>query len=328
MRKIAFEEHVGLGEFSDVSREQAQRLAFPNLSDPTRQANFLGPLMDAEPEVHRIPTMDKCGLDVQVLSAGGGVVQNDLDTARAIRMAKYANEKVYKMTQKYPDRFKAVAVLPMQDPAASVDELQRCVEEFGFIGVMQHGPTNYHYYDEPQFEPVWAALEKYRIPLYIHAASPEADQIRMYEGYSELLGNTWNWNVFAATHALRIIFSGLFDRHPDAMLMLGHMAEGLPYFLGRLDEGYDCRNTKALGRMAHEPSYYIKRNILMTTSGGWSPEAMHCAIEAIGAEHIFFANDYPHFPLETSMAQIDACNLTQEQLDLIYHGNAERLWNI
>lgn len=328
MRKIGFEEHVGMGEFNALLQEQTERLKFPNLTDPARQKNSLGPLMDAEPEVHRLPEMKRYGIDVQVLSASGSVIQHDLDARRAVENAKYANDKLFAMTQKYPESFKAYGILPMQDPAAALDELQRCVEELGFIGVMQHGPTNYTYYDAPQFEPIWAKLEEYGIPLYIHAASPEADQIRMYDGYPELLGNTWNWNVFAATHALRIIFSGLFDRHPGAMLMLGHMAEGLPYFLGRLDEGYDCRNVKAMGRMAHHPSYYIKRNILMTTSGGWSPAAMHCAIEAIGAEHIFFANDYPHYPIEASLDQMDACELTEEQENLIYHGNAERLWGI
>jgi len=328
MRVIGLEEHISFPEVAELQKEIAERLAFPNLTDPTRQATVLGPLERAGPEVDRIPTMDKYGMDVQVLSISGSAVQNDLDTARAVANAKLGNDKVYALTKQYPDRFRGLGILAMQDPAAAVDELQRCVEELGFIGVMLHGPTNFHYYDEPQFEPVWALLEQYHVPMYIHAASPEADQIRMYEGYSELLGNTWNWNVFAATHALRIIFSGLFDRHPDAMLMLGHMAEGLPYFLGRLDEGYDCRNTKALGRMAHPPSYYIRRNILMTTSGGWSPAAMHCAIEAIGAEHIFFATDYPNYPVETSFRQMEDCNLTQEQLDLIYHGNAERLFGI
>lgn len=328
MRKIAFEEHVGMPEFGAVAQEESARLMFPNLSDPARQNNVLKPLLGAAPGVHRIPLMEKCGLDMQVLSVGGSVIQNDTDTQRAIANSRYANNKLYRITEEYPGKFRMMGTLPMQDPAAALDELERCIHGLKCVGFMLHGPTNFHYYDEPQFDGIWAALARYRLPLYLHPANPPADQIRMYDGFSELLGHTWNWNVYTATHALRIIFSGVFDRHPDATLMLGHMAEGLPYFLGRLDEGYQHRNTAALGRMSREPSYYIKKNLLMTTSGGWGPEAMHCAVDAIGAEHILFACDYPHFPLEDSLRLMEEAQLSPEQYELIYHGNAERMWGI
>ena len=328
MRKIAFEEHVSLKGLEAVNKEIEERLKFPNLSDPKRMANTLGPVMFLEPEEHRLPMMDKYGIDVQVLSCGGGAIQNDIDVKRATENAKKANDLVYELTCRYPDRFKGFGILAMQDPSAAVEELERCITELQFVGIMLHGATNFHYYDEPQFDPVWTVLEKYGLPLYLHVGSPEADQIRMYEGYPEILGNTWNWGAVGGTHALRIMFSGLFDRHPGATLILGHMGESLPYLLGRMDEGYDCRNVKEMGRMAHHPSYYMKNNIMITTSGGWRPEAMHCAIEAIGAERILFANDYPHYPLEDTMRQMEDSKLSTEELDLIYHGNAERLWKI
>jgi 2,3-dihydroxybenzoate decarboxylase len=325
MKRIAVEEHISVKAFESLAAEQSARLKFPNLSDPDRMANTLGPVMFLEPSVHRIPEMDKYGIDIQVLSVGGGAVQNDLDAARAVANARYANDVVYETIRQYPDRFYGFGLLAMQDPAAAVQELERCVKELGFVGIMLHGATNFSYYDEPQYYPIWAKLEELGVPLYLHVGNPEADQIRMYDGYPEILGNTWNWGVVGATHALRIMFGGVFDRYPGAQLILGHMGESLPYLLGRLDEGYDCRGVKKMGRMAHHPSYYMKNNIYITTSGGFQPEAMICAIMGIGVERILFANDYPHYSLTQTMAQMEACPLTDEQFELIYHGNAERL---
>ena len=328
MRKIAVEEHITLREFDQLTVEQAARLNFPSLSDPERMKNTLGPVMYLEPGEHRIPEMDKYGIDIQVLSAGGMAVQNDLDAARATVNARYANDAVFRTIRQYPDRFYGFGLLAMQDPAGAVCELERCVRDLGFVGIMLHGSTNFTYYDEPQYEPVWAKLEELGVPLYLHVGNPEADQIRMYDGYPELLGNTWNWGVVGATHALRIMFGGVFDRHPGAQLILGHMGESLPYLLGRLDEGYDCRNVKKMGRMARHPSYYLKNNVYITTSGGFGPEAMVCAVMGIGAGRVLFANDYPHYPLADTMAQMNACPLSREQFEQIYHGNAERLFKI
>lgn len=328
MKIIAVEEHWQLEEFEKLSDEHEARRKFPSLQNPGKTEDTPQSVYYLPPEKHRFPIMDKYGIDMQVLSIGGRAVQNDPDTARAVHNAHYANDVLYSITQRYPDRFKAFGLLAMQDPMAAAEELERCVKELGFVGIMLFGPTNFSYYDEPKYYPVWAKLEELNVPLYLHAASPEADQVRMYEGYDELLGLTWNWGVFTATHALRIMFGGIFDRFPKAQLILGHMGEGLPYLLGRLDEGYDYRNVKMKERMAHYPSYYIKNNIYITTSGGFQPEAMLCAILAVGAERILFANDYPHCPAEKTIAQLDACTLTDEQRELICHGNAERLLRI
>jgi 2,3-dihydroxybenzoate decarboxylase len=328
MKKIAFEEHVSIMEFEQLVAEQAVRLNFPSIQDPDRMANVLGPVMFLEPSEHRIPEMDKYGIDIQVLSIGGTAVQNDLNTARAVANARFANDFMYRIIKQYPGRFYGFGLLAMQDPAAAVQELERCVKELGFVGILLNGATNFSYYDEPQYYPVWAKLEELGVPLYLHVSNPEADQIRMYEGYPELLANTWNWGVVGGTHALRMMFGGVFDRYPGAQLILGHMGESLPYLLGRLDEGYDCRAVKKMGRMAHHPSYYIKNNIYITTSGGFQPEAMVCAIMALGVERILFANDYPHYPLAKTMSHMASCPLTDEQLELIYHGNAERLLRI
>ena len=328
IRKIAIEEHVGIPELASVGKEISDRLGFPNLSDPDRMKNVLGPVMNLDPAEHRIPLMDKFGVDIQVLSAGGGSIQNDINSQRAVDNAKFCNDFVYDVIKKYPKRFLGFGILAMQDVQQSLKELERCKKELGFVGIMLHGATNFSYYDEVQYYPIWEKLQEYNFPLYLHVGSPEADQIRIYDGYPEILGNTWNWGVVGGTHALRIIFGGIFERFPNAHLILGHMGESLPYVLGRADEGYDCRNVKKIKGLPHEPSYYFKKNVYITTSGKYYPEAMTCAVKAIGPEHILFANDYPHYPLEDSIRHIEECDLSPDQLDLILHKSAEKLFQL
>lgn len=330
MRIIAVEEHLPIKVVDDAAPKIRERLNFPDLFTNERMSGGVNAVLYADPSVHRIPTMDKNGIDMQVLSVGDmyTAIANELDADAATVRAREANDFLHNVTQAYPNRFLGFGVLALQDPQRAVEELERCVRELGFVGIMVHGATNFHYYDEPQFYPVWAKLEELGVPFYLHVNSPEADQIRMYEGHPILLGITWNWGVVAATHALRIVFSGLFDKFPGVQFILGHMGEGIPYALGRMDEGYVCRHSLVKDKMKYPPSYYIKNNFYIVTSGEYRPEAMRCAIEALGADRIMFGNDYPHFPLEKSIAQIEACNLPQEQKELIYHGNAERLLKI
>ncbi len=328
MKKIAIEEHVNMPQFSAIEREINEQLNFPNLFDPERFEKVLAPVINLPPEQHRIPLMDQHDVEIQVLSTGSHAIQLHEDPSTAVKLAREANDILSAIIQAFPDRFLGFATLPMQDPQAAVEELERCVIDLGFVGILLNGPTNFVYYDDLRFDPVWAKLAELDVPLFIHAANPSADQIKIYEGYPELLGNTWDWGYHTATHALRIMFGGVFDRHPNAKLILGHMGEGLPYLLGRLDEGYAGRNVRKKGLMANPPSYYLKKNIYIATSGGYNPETMMCAIDAVGIEHILFANDYPHYPLDQSIEQVEACPLTKQQREIIYYRNAARMFKL
>ena len=112
MRKIALEEHLQIPELDALTAEIEKGLAFPSLQDPARMQNTLLPVYYAAPEEHRIPQMDKFGIDMQVLSVTMGI-QLDLDTERAIRNSRMANDTLYEVTKQYPDRVRAFAALPM-----------------------------------------------------------------------------------------------------------------------------------------------------------------------------------------------------------------------
>ncbi len=330
MRKIAVEEHFENDKFRQFDKEAMEGNGFPATADDQR-ARYLQELFDAPVNEHRIPTMDRLGIDIQIVSTNAQAVQYLRDAGRAVEMAAQINEIAQDFVAQAPQRLKAMAVLPMQDPAAAANELKRCVLEKHFVGGFIHGQTglgDYPYYDDPCYDVLWDQMEALDVPLFIHPRSPEADQVRAFKGCEELLGNTWDWGFVTGTLVLRMVFNGVFERHPKLKVAIGHMGETLPYCLKRLDEGYECRRLWEQGKIKNPPSYYLKRNLYIATSGGYRPETMACAIEALGVDKILFGTDYPHFPTEEAVAQLENCRLNKTELEHICYKNAETLFHL
>lgn len=328
MKKIAIEEHFHNDVFLEYDEKTFAGSTFPNLNNSAREKDVLGPIWQAPVQDHRLPVMDKYDIEMQIISPNTQAVQSTKDPIKALEMAHHINDLAMELVQKAPTRLRAFALLPMQNPQGAVEELRLRVKEQGFVGAFVHGHTNFSYYDEIQYNPVWEALQELDVPLYMHVTNPEPDQIRMYEGYEELLGNTWNWGYVATTHALRIIFGGVFERFPGAKLILGHMGETLPYMLGRLDEGYECRRVWEKGRISSPPSTYMKKNLYVAASGGYNPEAMRCAIDALGMDKVMFATDYPHYATDRAVAQIESSKLSQAEMEAVCDKNAQRIFRI
>jgi 2,3-dihydroxybenzoate decarboxylase len=324
MQKIAVEEHFFTQELGAMQHDWGKKNHFPEMMDPEFGKRSL-PLTGMPFEQHRIPQMDQCDVSIQVLSTNSPGIQGIEDPVTAVEVAKRTNDYAAELISKYPGRFAGFAALPLQDPEAAVKELERCVKELHFKGAMIQGHSNFEYLDAKKFDIFWSALEELDVPVSLHVFNPWPDQIRIYEGLPELLGPTWNWGVEGATHALRIIFSGVFERHPKAKLLLGHLGESLPYLLGRLDEGSLMTGTAKRGRISKPPSYYFENNIYVSTSGQYRPETLLCAIAAIGIDKILFATDYPYFDMEKSVACVEATPLSREQREAIYFKNAHDL---
>jgi 2,3-dihydroxybenzoate decarboxylase len=214
-----------------------------------------------------------------------------LSPQEAIDDARYANDYLASVVAAHPDRFRGFAALPMQDPAAAVDELTRCVGQHGFVGVLVNDHTQGHYLDEDQYEEFWAALAGLGVPLYIHPGAPPPDRWHVLEGRPELYGATWSWAAEVSSHALWIVFGGVFDRHPDATVILGHMGEFLPFQISRLDSRYSTLEPQTV--LKQMPSTYIGTNIRITNSGVFGPAALNGAVLSMGADAIMFSIDYP-----------------------------------
>jgi len=320
MKKISIEEHWGTPEIAKIKDEWVERTGLPwsvNLSEVPFVSQRIGDF-----EKYRLPIMDEAGITMQVLSTGSPGIQGIEEAGRAISLAKRINDLQAEIIQRYPGRFAGFACLPTQDPREAARELERTVTQLGFKGAMVQGHTNFEYLDEEKFWVLWECAEALGVPIYLHINDPCREVRKMYEGHPELMGPIWSWGVEAATHALRIIGAGVFDEFPKAILILGHLGESLPYLLGRLDEGYVMAfKRKRLKRLFSE---YIRGNILITTSGKYRPEALLCAVSAMGVDRVLFAVDYPYVDPRESVGLVEKTPLSDEEKEKIYHLNAER----
>jgi 2,3-dihydroxybenzoate decarboxylase len=144
------------------------------------------------------------------------------------------------------------------------------------------------------------------------------------DGYNGLRRATWEWGFETGSHALRLVFGGLFDRFPRAKVVLGHLGETLPYLLWR----FDSRAKLYSVTLAKPPSAYIKENILVTTSGMCSAEPLNCSISALGHEHVMFAADYPFEVAEEAGEFLDHTPLTDKVRADIAFNNAVKCFGL
>jgi 2,3-dihydroxybenzoate decarboxylase len=211
----------------------------------------------------------------------------------------------------------------VQDPRSAADELERCVRDLGFCGAMINGHTNGRYLDDQAFDPLWERVETLGTVIYLHPADPVA-AFPVLAGHPGLRRATWEWTVETASHALRLVFRGVFDRYPGAQLVLGHLGETLPYLMSRFDS-----RAKLYGvALARKPSDYIRSNIFVTTSGLFAAEPLGCAINALGAERVMFSSDYPFESSEESSAFIEGAVTDAATREKVCFQNAAGLFKL
>ena len=319
MKLIALEEAFAIPTLA------ARFPAMENVGNIPFSSEFTKRIAERLPDFveHRIPDMDRHGVDMQVLSLTVPGVQADLVPEDALEVARSANDHLASVVAEHPTRFAGLAAVPLQDPAAGVAELRRAVSELGLRGALVNDHTQGHYLDDERYEQFWSTLEELDVPLYIHPGAPKLDHWLVEEGYPELAGATWSWASEVGGHALRLVFGGVFDRHPNAHVILGHMGEFLPFMRSRLDSRYEAIDT---GRtIKRRPSEYIGTNISITISGVPSGATLAGAVQEIGADAIMFAIDYPYEYSELMTAGFAAADLSDEDRQKISHGTAERL---
>jgi 2,3-dihydroxybenzoate decarboxylase len=328
VKKIAIEEHWGTREIMELGERWRRKTGGRVMTSPKGASAIpesLTRLWDFEE--HRLPLMDEYGITMQVLALSSPGIQayTFAEASAAINMSKKINDAQAEIIHKHPGRFAGFAALPTQDPKAAADELERTVTELGFKGAMIQGHTNWEYLDADKYRVLWERVAALEAPIYLHISEPSSDTKKAYSGRPELLGTTWAVGVETATHALRIIASGVFDVYPKATLILGHLGESLPYLLGRMDEAYVKSTTPPENRKLKKMfSQYVKENLLVTTSGLYKPEALICAINAMGPDRVLFAVDYPFLDPKLSVPLFDSTPMSDEVREKICHLNAEK----
>lgn len=291
MHKIALEEHFSIRELLPTSEE----LEF---FDP----QVLDVIESLLPELaeKRLANMDKAGIEIAVLSQTAPGIQAISNSPDASAMARHANDVLHTSIELQPRRFRGFAALNLQDIDAACAELKRCVNELGFVGALVNGSTQGEYLVNPRLDLLWLTLEQLDVPLYLHPGLPTNQPASMVK---ELDGATWGWSFDTATHALRLIVKGVFDKHPNAKVILGHMGENLPFYLWRLDSRY--LSTRYRNDISTTPSAVFRRNFFITTSGVCDDAALQCSISTLGPERIMFSTDYPYEDIELAGRWMD-----------------------
>jgi 2,3-dihydroxybenzoate decarboxylase len=316
--KIGLEEHFLIPEFIDYFSETYQNIS-PEIAKIAPE-NLLD-LGD-----RRLAVLDQNGIDFQVLSIAGPGVQWEQDAAVAIRRAKAANDFLAGEIQKRPTRYGGFAHLPMQNPAEAAAELERCIHDLGFQGAMINGQTNGEYLDRDKYSVFWERVAALEVPIYLHPGNP-VDHPAMYADHPELWGPVCSWAFETATHALRLVFSGVFERYPKATLVLGHMGETLPLNLWRFDSRWPISHRGSM-TLPQPPSFYIKRNIAITTSGVCSDVSLRCALDAMGADRVMFSADYPFEKMELAAKFINEARVSEVERVQVASENAKKLMRI
>ena len=282
----------------------------------------------------RLKEMDKHGVAMMILSLNAPAVQAIHDVKRAIAVAREANDALAENARKRPDRFAAFAALPMQDPQAAADELTRCVKEFGFVGALVNGfsqagsADNVTYYDLPQYRPFWRTVEALDVPFYLHPRNPLPSWAPQYEGHNWLLGPNWAFHAETAVHALRLIGSGLFDACPRLKIVLGHIGEGIPVYLWRIDGRNGWMKAPHKYAAKHGVAHYFRSNFHLTTSGNFSTPALKNAIEEMGADRIMFSIDWPFESVEEGCVWFDRAEISEGERTKIGRDNAVKLFGL
>jgi 5-carboxyvanillate decarboxylase len=274
----------------------------------------------------RIAHMDEIGLDRQVVSLtspGVQVFAADLAT----RLAADANDALAGAVRAAPARLAGLGAIAPQNPVAAAREIER-IKSLGLCGLIVNSHTFGEYLDAPHYAPVFEAMQATGLPMYLHPREPAPSLVTPFLDYGLYFAG-WGFAVETGLHAMRLIMSGTFARYPKLKIILGHMGEGIPFWLQRIDNRYLLQvKIGAVTKLPRLPSEYFLDNFVITTAGVTSMPALRLSIDVLGAERILFAADFPYEDDAEAVRFLDGAALTEHERDLISHANAERLFGL
>jgi len=334
-RRIATEEAFSIPEVANALRDVARApgssldlMLVKQIYDAegdTPRARLRGKLLDLEEQ--RLRDMDENGVDVQLmLLTAPGVQMFDADTATDL--AAIANDRLAELISRHPTRFAGLASFAPHSPKRAAREMERAMKQLRLNGFVVNSHTYGEYLDDPKFWPALEAADALNGCIYIHPRAPAEGLAAPFRHYG-MDSALWAYGVETATHAVRMILGGVFDRFPNLKICLGHMGEGVHFWLWRID--YMSTSAQAQGRapkLKLKPSEYFKRNFVITTSGQESHLALDFSIKALGVDNVMWAIDYPYQPSVPAVAFMDSAPLSDADKAKIYHQNAERIFHI
>jgi predicted TIM-barrel fold metal-dependent hydrolase len=277
----------------------------------------------------RIAAMDEGGVSVQVLSLAA-IGAEDLKPEEQTAVLRGVHDEAAAAVKAYPERFRAFATPGLKEPAAAVKELERCVRELGFVGMLVNGTTEIggesRFLDAPEFFPLLEMAENLGVPVYVHPAPPpKSVRAAYYEGLPGDAGQMlsiagWGWHAELGLHLLRLIASGVLERLPKLQVIVGHMGEYLPYALARVN-GVLAGVMKGKRSVAET----IAAQVHMTTSGYFTRPPFECCREVVGLERMMYSVDYPFSANTRGRDFLAGLELSEAEMEALVWGNAARV---
>lgn len=268
---------------------------------------------------YRHGLLEREGIDRQVISfttPGTHVETPEI----AATWARLVNDCFAAVVNERGSRFSALATLPLNDPSASVAELDRAMTSLGLPGAMVFSNVNGVALSDERYEPLWKRADELKAVIHIHPTSPVGVEAMTDYWLMPLIGFPFDTTLAAA----KLVFTGVPERYPHITWILGHLGGAIPYLAERLDRGFkafkECR-----ANIDRRPSEYLKTFYYDTVN--FDPKAMRLAIEFAGADHLLAGSDYPHQigSLQMMRESIAALPISETDKEEILGGNTARL---
>jgi predicted TIM-barrel fold metal-dependent hydrolase len=288
----------------------------------------------------RFRIMDRYGDYVQVLTLSSPPIEAMGTPEETPELARLANDGMAALVEKYPDRFPGfVASLPMNNPEAALREMDRAVTGLGATGVQIFSNVNGRPLDEAEFQPLFAGMAAFNLPVWLHPArSPDFPDYRTEKRSRYDFWWVFGWPYETTIAMGRLVFSGIFDQHPDLMIIAHHLGAMIPFFEERAGSGLDQLGSRtedpddavALGRLRRRPLDYFRLFYGDTALFGSRP-GLECGLAFFGADHVLFGTDMPFDPekgpgyIRETIRSLEEMRASSEEKAKIYEGNARRL---
>jgi predicted TIM-barrel fold metal-dependent hydrolase len=274
----------------------------------------------------RLRAMDAAGIDLQVVSLTAPGCEA-LDAETAVPIAKDANDRLCEAIKAHPERLAGFAALPTADPDASAEELERAVRQLGLKGAMINGHVRGRYLDDKKYWSIFECAQALDVPIYLHPTPPHPTVMKTYfEGYEEIGLPGWGFALETSVHFLRLVFAGVFDAYPRLKFILGHLGEGLPFGIHRLNE--HTHAFAARRGLKKSPAEYLRENLVVTTSGNFFTPAFLCTVMAVGVDNVLFSVDWPYESNGTAADWFAHLQISDQDKEKLAHLNAERILHL
>lgn len=272
----------------------------------------------------KLREMDAAGIELSLLSLSPAGPDNGFHTGDADELARFANDGIAEVVACYPHRFRGIANLGYGNVTDSVNELKRCIDKLGFVGLQVYpyvgGKTSVVH---PDFKPIWQVLAERKVPLIFHPGSPLNSDYGNY-----LIGGLMGYWFDDAIIMVKFILSGLLDEFPDLKIVCPHTWSLLPYLIDRLDFQVS-RFAKHFPDMKNKklPSEYLK-NVYTDCNNFSSDDLVYALKKMKGIDFMMYGSDSPFMPADFVVNLVERTGLSVTDMEKIFSGNARRLFGL